>query len=154
MASDLRWRMNENESTTHVALEGSITETSDFRPLLEQSKARVVLDLAGIRRINSSGVREWISFVGKLTADGREVVLERCAVPIVHQLNMISSMRGKASIRSVMLPYFCARCETEHTTVLELGEGSATFPDVKACPACGKDMEFDDLPESYLAFHK
>jgi anti-anti-sigma regulatory factor len=140
--------------TTLAGLAGEITEDSDFSALLAAAGKTLVLDLADVKRINSTGVREWINFVSALGKNGRKLVLERCSTPIVQQLNMISNFRGNSTIKSVYAPYYCAECDEPHARLIDL---SAPLPDLDApfaCPSCGTDMEFDDLPDSYLSFHE
>jgi hypothetical protein len=135
-------------------LAGEITEAADFSPLLAEPTRRVVLDLEGIKRINSAGVRQWILFMANLTKSGAHVVLERCSVPFVHQLNMVTTFRGGAEIRSVAVPYSCAPCGLEATGIVSPTPDAPITVPVKPCPECGKAMEFDDLPGVYFAFHK
>jgi len=155
MGDGFSWRVEEEGGVTRFALSGSITEKSDFAPLLERSSGRVEIDLSGIDRINSAGVLGWLAFMTSLASRKGEVVLERCSVPIVHQLNMISKMRGGARVRSILLPYLCASCGAEEQSVLDLeGEAPSGVAQEMACPECGGTMEFDDLPETYFGFQE
>ena len=52
--------------TARVALVGDINESATLSPLVELPQSNLVIDLAGVSRINSCGVREWIAFVVKL----------------------------------------------------------------------------------------
>lgn len=135
-----------------VAISGSITEFSDFTGVAQRCGPRVRIDLAAVDRINSTGVRQWIRFVEAL-APGRTVVLERCAVPFVQQLNMIANMSGGGRVASMMLPYYCEHCDQERSLLAETDAAAAQAADGEhTCPACGGAMEFDDVPESYFSF--
>lgn len=147
----LRWRIERAEGEMRVALAGEITEDGDFGKLLGELGDQIVFDLGEVRRINSTGVREWIQFVGKLTLARKSFALERCSVPIVHQLNTISNFRGAGQLRSVYAPYFCPTCSLDATRLLSIGANLREQIDVPlACPKCKSPMEFDDLVESYL----
>lgn len=148
---ELTWEAEQDGDGVLLKLSGIITESAEFSPLLESVTGRVRLDLSGIRRINSSGVREWIRFIEALS-DGREVLLERCAVPIVQQLNMISNMAGRGHVVSVMLPYYCGECDEEITVLCELGDKVPDLAESLPCARCGGSMEFDEIPENYLSF--
>ena len=154
MGSSLTCRFEHDGGETRVSLSGEITEDSDFAQILAEARELVVVDLAAVKRINSCGVREWIAFVSALIASGKTLCLDRCSPPIVQQLNMISNFAGKSRVRSVFAPYYCSSCDSEERELLDL-EGS-TGPPVIAefvkCPHCGRDMEFDDLPDTYLSF--
>jgi anti-anti-sigma regulatory factor len=151
--SGLAFQIESRGEATWVGLSGEFTEASDFAPLLRQVPGAVVLDLSGISRINSCGVREWVNFMQALTSSGSQVVLERCSVPVVAQLNMIANFRGNADVRSVFAPYFCGGCNGRHEQLVELGpEALDRLTAPQECPSCGGELEFDDLPESFLEF--
>lgn len=146
-------KLESNGQQTRVSLAGDITEHTDFAPILEQPSPELVFDLAEVRRINSCGVREWITLVNKLNTEGKRFVLERCSIPIVNQLNMIANFRGGAQVSSIFAPYFCASCNKEHLLLVAVGaELDARLRASPPCPTCSAPMTFDDLPEAYTAF--
>jgi anti-anti-sigma regulatory factor len=134
-----------------AALVGEITENSHFRELVGQLSGTVLLDLSGVKRVNSRGVREWVDFVRAVQAKGVTLTLDRCSVPIVHQLNLNAAFGGGCAVRSVFAPYFCPGCNAEHNELYQL-EKRPRIVETLACPTCGAAMEFDDLPDQYLAF--
>ena len=150
--SSIAIKIERSDEATVVQLSGDITENTDFGGLLSQPSAALVFDLSGIRHINSCGVREWINFVTELKRAGKSLELERCSVPIVNQLNMISNFRGGARVRSIYTPYYCAECDREHPQLMDVSAGVAPAVPEVACPDCQAAMEFDDLPEAYFAF--
>jgi ABC-type transporter Mla MlaB component len=154
MASHLSWEEEADGEATRLRMRGEITEGADLPRSHRSNASIVILDLEGIQRINSSGVREWIDFVAGLAKQGREIVLDRCSVAIVHQLNMVSNFTAGAKVRSVFAPYVCDECNSEeaHLMVLE-GRGSLSAKPVD-CRTCGNPMEFDDLPDAYFAFDR
>jgi hypothetical protein len=110
------------------------------------------MDLGGVTRINSCGVREWINFIERLKP-GR-LVFERCSVPFVNQLNLISNFSGGARIASVYTPYFCDTCDEERTHLVNLEQGVNQIEETRSCPVCSQPMVFDDLPDQFLSFAK
>ena len=153
MAIKFSWTVEEVKGGTRFFLSGFITEQSDFSPIVTRAKGWVVLDLAGIDRINSGGVGAWLSFINGFSAPPREVILDRCSVPMVHQFSMLSNISGRARVRSVLLPYLCRSCGAEQQLVLDLGAVKTDYKIAEAieCPNCKGQMEFDDLPDSYLS---
>lgn len=153
---NMRWQIQKlPEAGKLVLLSGAITEESDFRPLTQMAGPEpLCLDLGGIDQINSCGVREWIHFVTHLTRAAQSFELVRCSPAIVRQLNMISNFRGGGKVRSVLLPYICASCNHEDLLplVLPVAGPPPSIEEVLTCPTCGGDLEFDDLPSSYVAF--
>lgn len=151
--SSVDFKIDADEQVAHVHLAGEITETADFAPVLSHQRPQVILDLEGIKRINSCGVREWINFINALNRAGSRVTLEKCSVPIVNQLNMISNFKGGGDITSIFAPYYCEGCDQEHFRLVDV------VPEIKEkllesvpCPQCARPMEFDELLDSFLGF--
>ena len=149
----MMFRFEEEGDTTRVVVSGEITEETDFGPILKVSGRTLVVDLGGVSRINSCGVREWLSFVTGLKQLGRTLILERCAPVIVTQLNTIYNFTGGGKVRSVFGPYYCSSCDQEETQLIELTSTTKMLPRVLECPRCGGEMEFEELHEHYLGFH-
>jgi anti-anti-sigma regulatory factor len=151
----LSWHVKKGIDSTTVELTGQIDETSDFSELSVELEGSVVLDLRGVRQINSSGVRLWVNFVRDLPRVS-ELVLSHCSQPMVRQLNMIYNFRGPASVLSFFAPYSCTSCDLEVERLLDTrahfpGSAAHGAPEF-ACEICGGPLEFDDLPERYLHF--
>jgi hypothetical protein len=98
--------------------------------------------------------REWVDFVSAARARGIGLELDRCSVPVVHQLNLNSAFGGQCAVRSAFAPYFCTRCNAEHAELISLATQGARprLAESLPCPTCGGAMEFDDLPDRYLSF--
>ncbi|MCA9580587.1 MAG: STAS domain-containing protein [Myxococcales bacterium] len=153
MNSGLDWKRSESGDWVVLDIGGSISEASDFGALLEAAGPKVRLDLKGLKRINSSGVREWMRFITSL-ANGREIELHHVSPPFVQQLNIVANFAGGSKIVSVMLPYVCDACGHEEERVLEVaGSAPAELPEIQ-CGECDEAMAFDDIPDSYFGFLK
>jgi hypothetical protein len=151
----LSWRIKERPGFTSVEFSGDIDETADFALLRQRLSGLVVFHLAGVRRLNSMGVRAWMGFVRDLP-NVTELTFAHCSPAIVVQLNMIRNFPGPAKVRSLCAPYICESCDREEYQLLDVAvhfpngyEG--TMPGL-ICDRCEAPMEFDDLPERYLAF--
>jgi hypothetical protein len=142
---------------THV-IEGVLDEESP--PILAKLAksiapgAKVTLDVGGVRRINSLGVRAWVDFMKALP--GRNVHFVRCSPAFVDQLNTVSDFRSGAHIDSFVAPYVCERSgkvfyeELKIGTDVKPGDFSALGP--RPCTVCPDPLVFDDMPERYLHF--
>ena len=152
MERPLKWEIDDSGDVLRITMSGQMTEQVVFVELLERTESRIAFDLASVRRFTSAGIREWVKFITTLS-DDRTVLLERCSVAMVHQLNMIANMAGHARISSIMVPYQCPVCDNDQEEVLELEKGKKPMiaRDV-VCTECGEMTEFDDLSESYLSF--
>jgi len=149
------WRIRERPGCTTVELSGELNEDVDLEHLRPRLKGRVVLDLSGVRRINSSGVREWMNFIWGLSTTA-EVTLSHCRPVIVAQLNMIANFGGRARVSSFYAPYACPRCDHEEERLVSIDTHFANkdfthmprFP----CSSCNGTMQFDEIIDRYLDF--
>jgi ABC-type transporter Mla MlaB component len=149
LGGPLRYRVEQRQGATWIALTGHINERTDFTPLRKGAQ-RIVLDLSGIDRINSIGVRRWMDFVRDCETAGIELTFERCSPILVNQMSMIRKFMGTRSrVKSILVPYFCAACKHEDDSVLEIAPGAAIAPQL-GCPKCRAPMQLDELPETYV----
>ncbi|MCA9670797.1 MAG: anti-sigma factor antagonist [Myxococcales bacterium] len=146
--------------TLEVKLSGIIDERNALLDLAEELKQsgarRIVIDAGDVRRINSVGVRDWILMMRELESV-EDLVLQRCSLAIVVQLNTVHNFRGSARITSVMAPYACPACEAEQVETIDVENAGAepealVAANAHTCNACGASVEFDDLPDRYFMF--
>jgi anti-anti-sigma regulatory factor len=140
-----------------VVLRGRLDEEARLGALVDQVPGpRLVLDTAAIPFINSIGVREWIHLLYALRQRGTWVILERVSEPLTAQLSMVLASREGVEVRSVYVPYECARCLREENVLIDVGAHRAALiamrPPTHPCPECGGTMELADLPERYFLF--
>ena len=151
---NLRWRLRGGSGRLVVELYGDFDETADLSELALALRGPVAIDLGGIRRINSAGVREWIEFVRNLP-HVTELRLVGCSKVSVVQLNLIENFRGPARVESFWAPYSCA-CGNEREILLEARDARAGAARVPTAPPvvceCGRIMELDELPDRYFLF--
>jgi hypothetical protein len=143
----LTWNVN----GTTVSLKGSLTEEADLMRLVEHLPGNAVMDLAGLSRINSYGVRLWLDFVRAVPA---RLILDRCSVAFVAQLNLIANFSGGNTVRSVYVPYICSTCEEPFDVLVptENSKKAPSLPGPQRCKACGGDLEVDVPSEVYFHF--
>ncbi|MFT7621396.1 MAG: hypothetical protein ACI9WU_000559 [Myxococcota bacterium] len=142
-------RTQTEAETVQLSLAGVVDERSDLSPLTAVTSGTLILDLAGVSRINSFGVGRWISAMQELSPD---VVVrwDGVSTVMVAQLNMIANFAGPAEIRSFYAPYFCGACDAERAVLLERAGLTQPRAPKEQCPECGGALEFDDLEEDYL----
>jgi ABC-type transporter Mla MlaB component len=138
---------------TKLLLRGEITEVSEFAAIQEKIDGGVRIDTSGISRVNSCGVREWITFMESLAKKGHAVELENCSPAIVRQLSMIVNAKGSAQVRSILVPYYCETCDDNREVPCQIrGRRVVDFAEIAICPKCKNEMEFDDMKQAYFAF--
>jgi anti-anti-sigma regulatory factor len=145
------------ESSARIAISGEISEETDFSSMIGQARSTTVIDLGSVARVNSCGIREWLEFVRAIEEKNVRLVLVHCPPGIVAQLNMISNFTGAhGSVRSVYAPYYCSACHVERLLLIEFPQeqSAVELDEGPPCPACGTEMEFEDIPETYLQFRE
>ena len=155
MSAKLRTAVETEGDTSIVKLTGFIDEHNRLKMLVDQiTAATAMIDLGGVERINSSGVRDWVNWIAALEANGTRPVLVRCSPAIVAQINLVKNFTGNAAVKSFQVPYRCRECDEEKTIVVETSEMTSpeAAPPTCNCSACGRAMEVDEMPEAYFAF--
>jgi CheY-like chemotaxis protein len=156
MLADLAlWDIAETEDGLQVILHGDFTEVTDFEPLRVhlEGKPRVEFDLAGVRYMNSSGVRNWAAFLRLLKESDYSFL--RCSVAFTSQAGMVPAVIGKGHVLSFLAPYHCDECDRSEERLLQSAALTAPTPSIPPrfrCSQCGGDLAFDDVAERYFAF--
>jgi hypothetical protein len=134
------------DGSLHVTIAGKIDERFDAPTVTEETAAKVVLHLGGIRSISSLGVRAFEHFMQGLRS---EVVMIHVSPAIASQLTMIPNLVGSnARVESAKLPFTCPACGAERAHSVPFRSG-ANVSHAPTC-ACGATMELDGLAEQYL----
>jgi len=116
----------------------------------------VLLDLSGIERLSSVGVRAWVDWTQHVEECGTRFVLINCSPAFVMKLSRIHGLARLGRIYSILAPYRCPRCASDALVVLKTEELAGLSRPIAApecrCKECEALMEFDETPESYFAF--
>ena len=154
----LNARIGHGNSWTALRLDGVIDEHNGLDTLtsaLGTPRAVLLIDLAGVRRINSVGVRDWVVWLRGLRQIYTTIVLFDCPPAIMNEVNLVRNFAEGAVITTFRAPYYCDRCGQESLQTLDalamLASGvrkAPAFPCGK--PACANAL--DDAEETYFAF--
>ncbi len=140
-----------------IKLAGILDEHNELSALVEQvSAGKVLINLAGVERINSSGTRDWVDWLASLEKKGIQPELVACSPAVVAQLNLVKNFAGKSVVKSFQVPYHCGGCAREKLLLVSIAE-FGNFPPVApdcACEGCGKPMTFTDETGTYFTFVK
>lgn len=116
----------------------------------------VIINVAGMTRMTSFGVRQWLKGMDALPKSISDLYLLGCPTFFVDQLNMVLNFGGAAQILTVVAPYTCPSCGVESGETIDvLAERAALARggvSEKECARCGGKLEFDETPESYFSF--
>jgi CheY-like chemotaxis protein/predicted RNA-binding Zn-ribbon protein involved in translation (DUF1610 family) len=148
------WELVPETDPALVIFMGDLTESTEFGDLPQRLTGKVEFDVAGVRYINSTGVRSWVYFLEEIDHLD-EYVFTRCSPAFARQASMIPRMLGKGKVVSQFVPYICEDCGKEEVELLEIGEESAVY-DSEAmrfmCPICGTRLSLDDIPEKLFGY--
>jgi CheY-like chemotaxis protein len=145
----------DDEGVVRVFLEGDFAEATDFAGLRERLQSRVDFDAAGIRYINSHGVRHWVGFVERLK-DLAAYTFSRCSIAFITQASLIANFLGHGRVTSFFAPMHCGRCDREEERLLQVAalvveHGEVVAPTLR-CSTCSAALALDENPDSYFAF--
>ncbi len=151
MASPLVITIRTDAGTSHVTVVGTVDEQADLSAL-EALRGAVELDLGGVRRFNSVGVRYWMDVLRDV-ATRCQLTYVSCSRAVVEQLNMITGFLASGTVRTFSAPMRCEPCDRDQDHVFDRAEVIALdgLPAVR-CSSCGLALELDDLEDSYLLF--
>lgn len=146
--------VTQEEEFLSVKLSGVIDEDNDLAEHIDTIGGPLVaVDLSGVERINSCGLRDWVNWVGALESKGSKLLFVDCSPSIVAQINLVHNFTGSGHIKSLYLPYYCESCNEEHTLLYEAEElAEEQLPPASRCNGCEQFMDFDDMPDAYFAF--
>ena len=140
---------------TLVSVSGQVDER--FPGFGELGGAKnVILNVAGMTRMTSFGVRQWLKAMGALPKSISDLYLLGCPTFFVDQLNMVLNFGGPAKVLTVVAPHTCPSCGVESGETMDVLAERANLakgglPE-KECARCGGKLEFDETAESYFAF--
>src|SRR5688572_29164112 len=131
-----------------MRLEGAVDERFPT-DVFSDSVGVLAIDMRGINRITSFGIRAWRQAIGSvISTHVYFVAVPPCGMA---QFGMVSGFGGKGQILSFLAPYRCNSCGAEMQRLVDRrSEATASLQHPPAIPcACGRQMEFDDLPDLY-----
>lgn len=139
-----------------VSVGGTIDEDMDFAPHSLTGASQVDLHLAGIKSINSCGIREWIKWVG--TAGAAKIQYFECPKVIVDQINMVQGfLPATAKVISFYVPYYHDDSGSEKNLLFTLGKEfteTSLNPPASVKDDAGNEMEMDVVEAKYFKFIK
>ncbi|MBU1068098.1 hypothetical protein KJ975_00885 [Myxococcota bacterium] len=158
MADESRLEVRKVVEDKIIALQfnGTIDESFNAKQIAEGIKDVLIVDLSGVRRISSFGIREWLEFLKIANEKCESIYFIKCPPRLIDQFNMVANFGGKGRILSFFAPYHCDYCERDDSVLLEVADHFETIKDKKIpdqpCEKCGNAEYLDEDPESFLSF--
>lgn len=116
----------------------------------------LLVDLGGVKRLNSVGVRDWVNWLRTTRTKFREIVIFDCPPPVMNEVNFVKNFAEGAYITTFAAPLYCARCQKEESRLLDTvrirnGSGGISLPSF-ACDRSDCENALDDDEETYFGF--
>ncbi|MDB4962698.1 MAG: hypothetical protein JWP01_2697 [Myxococcales bacterium] len=136
---------------------GTIDESFEGKKLGSTAAGdTLVLDLGGVKKISSFGIREWVDFVTAAKTQVRSMILIECTPKVVDQLNMVANFSGGGRVFSFYAPFRCDYCDSEHRVLLQVDKDHESIKSMKLaerpCPSCKEAMYFDEDGATYFSY--
>ncbi len=136
---------------------GTIDESFDGKKIAKSVECdTLVIDLGGVKKISSFGIREWVDFTSTASKHSKQLVLIECAPKVVDQLNMVANFAGGGRVFSFYAPFRCDYCDSEQRVLLEVAKDFEAIKAMKLaerpCPACKESMYFDEDGSTYFSY--
>jgi hypothetical protein len=125
---------------TYVRLAGDLDGSFPRDKLAEGLEGQVIVDVAGIGRIEPAGAAEWRSFVHQVTPVVESIHLVGVPVPFLEKLTRKDDLGEKGFVLTLTLPYACATCASTTGQTIDVEQHHdllkfATAPELK-CAQC------------------
>jgi hypothetical protein len=115
-----------------------------------------VLDLGGVKKISSFGIREWVDFVTTAARHARSLILIECTPKVIDQLNMVANFAGGGRVFSFYAPFRCDYCNAEHRVLLQVDRDYDAIKSGKLaerpCLSCKESMYFDEDAATFFSY--
>ena len=136
---------------------GSVDESFEGKKLAASVKAAtLILDLGGVKKISSFGIREWVDFVTTVGKQVQKIILIECTPKVVDQLNMVGNFAGGGRVFSFYAPFRCDYCDSEHRVLLQVDRDHEVIKTMKlperSCPSCKESMYFDEDGATFFSY--
>jgi anti-anti-sigma regulatory factor len=136
---------------------GTIDESFEGKKLAASVKAAtLVLDLGGVKKISSFGIREWVDFISSVGKQVQKIILIECTPKVVDQLNMVANFAGGGRVFSFYAPFRCDYCDSEHRVLQQVDRDHDAIKSMKLaerpCPSCKESMYFDEDGATFFSY--
>ncbi len=144
------------QSGNYLKLNGIINEYTDFDALFDKMGDKIIMDLGGVEKVNSYGIRSWINAINRYRI---QIEYIKVTSAIFEQFCLVDQLTGNNSyIFSFFLEYYCLVCNENYRLLVTTTDfmtyfRQKTYPAPPICN-CGRIYEFDgdkELIEHYFS---
>jgi len=155
-SAKLRGRIGRGDGFVALRLDGIVDEHNGLSHWVASvgEGETLLVDMGGVKRLNSVGVRDWVLWLRALRPRWRAIVLFDCPPPVMNEVNFVRNFAEGATITTFQVPLFCTTCQKEESRLvdaLDLKRRGGALPPFR-CDRGDCQNALDDDEESYLAF--
>ncbi len=126
--------------STYLKLSGDLDGSFPREKLAEGLEGTIIIDLAGIGKIDPAGAAEWRGFMQMVTPTAESIFLLAVPPGFLEKLTKPEDLGPKAQVITFAMPYACERCATTSSQVIDVEQHFdvlkfATPPEMK-CKDC------------------
>ena len=148
----LSWKARPRKADElYVVLEGDLTEGESLGDLHVDETARLVLNMARVRYVNSEGSRRLLRWLEAAAAHA-SITAELCSPVVVDLINMVPVFADLMRVESVIVPIECPECMHEDDLRVHVPVGGRPAIELPHCPECDAELELAVLEDRYFAF--
>ena len=148
-----KFEANLNGETLLVKMTGEVTGQSQLPNIKDLKARKVMIDLAGLKYINSGGVRNWILWMAQAKEIFPDAIFQFENFPATF-VKQVASIQGflppGSTVNSFFVPFYCPTCDHSCEKLFlkqkDLINQILSIP----CSECSGKMEIDAVPEHYL----
>src|SRR5262245_29793597 len=100
------------DGVDQVTLVGVVDENADLALLGTLGGRPIRVNMRGVRRINSFGVRVWMDMIRRVPRDV-DITFVQCPPPVIDQCNMVAGFLGHGRLESFYAPMTCSECDEQ-----------------------------------------
>lgn len=134
----------------HIRLDGEADDRTQFSGIASNASGAVlVIDGAGVHRINSLSVARWVAWMTSLESRNNRIFLIRASRALLLQCYYVVGFLGQQGIlASIHVPFDCARCAHTEWVHLVLSDLNPDDPlPTSACPRCGATLSANEIED-------
>lgn len=126
--------------STYLKLAGDLDGSFPREKLAEGLEGTIIIDIAGMGKIDPAGAAEWRGFVQMISPAAESIFLLGTPPGFLEKLTKPEDLGPKAQVITFAMPYSCAKCATTATQMIDVEQHYdvlkfATPPEMK-CGDC------------------
>lgn len=138
-----------------VKIEGDINEWVDYSRMIPAEANRVEILCDGVGRVNSIGLRSWISALREREAAGVGIRFHWVPMQVLAVLRLLAPSLAFSQVQSVQVPLRCEGCGRARLGLVQAGAGVREIKRVQSVRCrCGGAERIDEGREELEALQE